>query len=132
MKRFTPHHISQSFHRKKMLSPQFSKKCGVGFTHVNEGFVCAVCGAENPAAQATCRNHCRICLHSKHVDKNPGDRAQSCGGILVPVSVEIRAGEMQSIIFHCQKCGMVRKNKIASDDNREKLLEIFEKGTKLW
>lgn len=97
------------------------------FTHVNEGFKCEVCGHVNPPASSTCRNHCVKCLCSKHVDINPGDRAALCGGIMRPVDIEITRDEMSSIIFECEKCKKKGKNKIASDDDREKLLQILEK-----
>ena len=96
------------------------------FIKRNDSFVCEVCGYHNSPASVTCRNHCCQCLYSKHVDKNPGDRAEQCGGIMKPIDVEILGGELTSIVFKCQKCGFIRKNKIASDDNREKLFEIVE------
>ncbi len=101
------------------------------FIHVNNAFACEVCGHENPPAEQTCRNHCRHCLNSKHVDKNPGDRQEECGGVMKPIDIEIQSGNMKSIIFKCQKCGIVRKNKIAIDDAREKLLEMVEKNADL-
>ena len=91
------------------------------FTKINEGFVCEVCGQENKPAEKTCRNHCCRCLCSKHVDKNPGDRRELCGGILEPVEVELSGGVMCALIFRCQQCGVKRKNKIAPDDDREQL-----------
>ncbi|MCF7847053.1 MAG: RNHCP domain-containing protein [Candidatus Gracilibacteria bacterium] len=96
------------------------------FQKINEEFVCTVCGHHNPPAPKTCRNHCRKCLHSLHVDISPGDRASGCGGILRPVSVETRSGEMVSIRFHCEKCGHTGKNKIAEDDDRAVLLKLFD------
>ncbi|MCF7905986.1 RNHCP domain-containing protein [Candidatus Gracilibacteria bacterium] len=95
------------------------------FTHKNEGFTCCVCGAENPPASATCRNHCLKCLYSLHVDKNPGDRAESCHGRMKPIQVEVARGSMSDIVFQCEKCGVVKKNKIASDDDRETLLSVI-------
>jgi len=61
------------------------------------------------------------------VDKNPGDRQEECGGVMQPTDIETQSGQMKSIIFKCQKCSIIRKNKIAIDDSREKLLELFEK-----
>jgi len=78
-------------------------------------------------AEQTCRNHCSECLHSLHVDKNPGDRAEDCGGILEPVGVEMERGELKNLIFRCQKCGQKRKNRLALDDNREKALDLAKK-----
>ena len=94
------------------------------FIHKNEGFICINCGAENPPAPKTCRNHCRECLVSLHVDKNPGDRAEECKGIMKPIQIEMSRGSMSDIVFQCEKCGVVRRNKIAIDDKREALLSV--------
>ena len=48
-----------------------------------------------------------------------------------PIDIEIQSGTMKSILFKCQKCGVTRKNKIAIDESREKLLEIVEKKADL-
>ena len=58
------------------------------FTEIDEEFICENCGKKVPKLGYSCRNHCPYCLHSKHVDKNPGDRAESCYGDLEPVSME--------------------------------------------
>ena len=95
------------------------------FTKINESFVCQFCGHLNPEAPKTCRNHCQKCLSSLHVDINPGDRAQNCHGRLIPMQIEVRGGEMQSIIFQCEKCGIIRRNKISEDDDREALWRVM-------
>ena len=59
------------------------------FTEIDEEFICEHCGKLVPKLEYSCRNHCPYCLHSKHVDKNPGDRAEECHGDLEPVSLEI-------------------------------------------
>ncbi len=97
------------------------------FPKINESFICAHCGHQNEPAPKTCRNHCQKCLCSLHVDRDtPGDRLSECGGLLKPVGIEVQGSEMQSILFQCEKCGKMGKNKIAEDDDRKKLLEIFE------
>ncbi len=82
----------------------------------NTGFTCANCGTAVPPLQGTgCRNHCPACLHSLHVDVNPGDRASDCGGLLVPVGVvDSRKGWV--VVSRCDRCGMIRRNKAALDD----------------
>jgi predicted RNA-binding Zn-ribbon protein involved in translation (DUF1610 family) len=97
------------------------------FIKINDEFLCGKCGEINPPADKTCRNHCRKCLYSLHVDVNPGDRASKCHGWLKPIEIEISAGEMKSIKFKCEKCDQISRNKIADDDNRQKLFEILEK-----
>ncbi len=55
----------------------------------NQPFVCLECGASvPPLAAGGYRNHCPYCLHSLHVDIDPGDRANPCRGVLEPVAVE--------------------------------------------
>ncbi len=95
------------------------------FTKINESFQCLQCQHQNTPAPQTCRNHCQECLHSLHVDIYPGDRASLCKGLLKPIGVEVKKGEMQSLYFCCEKCGFQGKNKIAQDDNRESLFRIF-------
>ena len=96
------------------------------FIKINESFVCAFCGHKNPKADKTCRNHCQKCLCSLHVDKNPGDRTEECHGKLMPIRIETKGGEMKDIVFQCEKCGMIRTNKIADDDNKNALFEVWE------
>lgn len=83
----------------------------------NEGFRCAHCGeAVPPLVNGSVRNHCPKCLHSLHVDENPGDRAADCGGLLEPVAVE-HSGKKGWIVLHrCRSCGVERRNKAALDD----------------
>ena len=74
----------------------------------------------------TSRNHCPYCLYSKHVDINPGDRAEECGGLLEPIDIEINPKKGKIIIFKCIKCGQIRKNKTADDDNIDLIYEIIK------
>lgn len=57
------------------------------FTKIDEEFVCENCGRVVPKLGYTCRNHCPYCLYSKHLDINPGDRAETCHGILEPIGI---------------------------------------------
>ncbi len=97
------------------------------FTEIDEEFVCENCGKNVTKLGYSCRNHCPFCLHSKHVDKNPGDRQESCHGILVPVSMEINSKKGYVIVFKCKKCGEIRRNKVAKDDNMELLIDLSSK-----
>ena len=67
------------------------------------------------------------CLYSKHLDINPGDRAETCHGILEPIGLEISPKKGYVIIFKCKKCGAIRKNKAAEDDNMDKIIELSSK-----
>ncbi len=75
----------------------------------------------------SCRDHCPFCLHSKHVDKNPGDRQEECHGDLEPVSLEIDSKKGYVIIYRCKKCGAIRKNKSAKDDNMDLIIDLSSK-----
>jgi len=83
----------------------------------NTGFICTNCGAEvPPLANGSYRNHCPWCLHSLHVDVNPGDRANTCGGVLEPVGVEHSGKKGWVIVHRCRACGETRRNRAALDD----------------
>ena len=57
------------------------------FRKNDSGFICQNCKKEVLPLGYTSRNHCPFCLCSLHVDINPGDRANDCGGILRPIQV---------------------------------------------
>lgn len=99
---------------------------GANFTKIDEEFICENCGKRVEKLGYSCRNHCPNCLHSKHVDKNPGDREETCHGILKPIEIEINPKKGYVIIFKCMKCGAMRKNKVAEDDNMELIYKIVE------
>jgi len=86
-----------------------------------EDFVCENCGEEVKGDGFT--NHCPKCLYSKHVDIFPGDRAESCCGLMEPIGSEESGGEW-SLIHKCQKCGKVQKNKISKHDDFDSLIKI--------
>ena len=97
------------------------------FNMINESFVCEKCHKEVEPASSTARDHCPYCLYSKHLDINPGDRAETCHGILEPIGLEISPKKGYVIIFKCKKCGAIRKNKAAEDDNMDKIIELSSK-----
>ena len=97
------------------------------FTKIDEEFICHHCGKKVEKLGYTCRNHCPSCLYSKHVDINPGDREEKCKGILKPVSVEIDSKKGYVIIFKCEKCEDIRKNKAADDDNMDLIIQLSSK-----
>jgi rubrerythrin len=94
------------------------------FTRTIEDFICGNCGAKVKGNGYT--NHCPVCLWSKHVDVNPGDRMNSCGGMMKPVAVELNHNEY-ILIHKCQKCGIEKKNKTSPEDNFESLLKLIPK-----
>ena len=90
----------------------------------DNGFECVHCGKMVEPLGYTSRNHCPYCLHSLHVDIIPGDRKNTCRGVLTPIAVEPNTKKGYIIIFKCDKCGKISRNKSASDDDFDKLLEI--------
>ena len=77
------------------------------FQKNDDGFVCVSCGKTVPPLGYSSRNHCPYCLTSLHVDVMPGDRANPCGGILIPIKTEPDPRKGFVIIHRCEKCGAV-------------------------
>jgi hypothetical protein len=64
------------------------------------------------------RNHCPLCLYSRHVDgRRPGDRGSACGGTMAPVGACARPDGEQEIVHRCNACGLERRNRVAADDD---------------
>jgi Zn finger protein HypA/HybF involved in hydrogenase expression len=97
------------------------------FTEIDEEFICENCKKTVPKLGYSCRNHCPYCLHSKHLDINPGDRAEDCHGILEPIGIDINSKKGYMILFRCKKCGETRKNKVAKDDDMNLIIELTAK-----
>ena len=94
------------------------------FTEIDEEFICNNCEKKVSKLGYSCRNHCPHCLNSKHVDINPGDRQEECHGTLRPIGVEINSKKGYVIIFKCEKCGNIRKNIAARDDNIDMIIKL--------
>ncbi|MEG0074143.1 MAG: RNHCP domain-containing protein [Clostridia bacterium] len=95
------------------------------FIKKDNEFVCENCGNKVKKLEYTSRDHCNSCLYSKHVDKDPGDRLETCCGALVPYNVEMTSKKGEVIIYRCQKCGALRRNVVARDDSREQIYKII-------
>ena len=97
------------------------------FIVINEEFTCQNCKEKNPKLQGSCRNHCKKCLYSLHVDKKtPGDRKSTCKSLMKPISAD-QSGKKGWIINHkCEKCGKTIPNKTADDDNFDKIIELSQ------
>ena len=61
------------------------------------------------------------------MDIKPGDRAENCHGILEPIGLETNSKKGYVIIFRCKKCGAIRKNKAAEDDDMNELIKLSAK-----
>lgn len=91
------------------------------FQRTRENFVCQHCGYSVVGNGYT--NHCSQCLWSKHVDINPGDRQETCQGLMEPMMVEMKQGEYY-LTHRCQICGFVRKNKVNPQDNFDQVIAL--------
>jgi len=91
------------------------------FQRKKENFICRVCGQKVEGNGYT--DHCPICLWSKHLDLNPGDRRSVCGGLMRPVGMEIKSGDY-TINYRCRNCGHLFRVKAAADDNFEEILRL--------
>ncbi len=90
----------------------------------DNSFVCRNCGREVPPLGYTSRNHCPYCLHSIHIDIIPGDRANTCLGLMKPIMVEDSNKKGYIITYQCEKCGEIKRNKAASDDDFDEILKV--------
>lgn len=93
------------------------------FTMRDEDFICENCKAKVEKLKVSARDHCPFCLYSKHVDINPGDRKNTCQGLLKPIGIE-KFRDTYKIIYQCEKCHQLHKNSMASDDDMEKIIEL--------
>ena len=94
------------------------------FTRKKENFVCEHCGHEVEGTGYT--NHCPKCLWSKHVDINPGDRDEVCGGIMKPVDIYLK-GQDWIIVHECERCDERRNKKVVPEDDFDEVIRMEKK-----
>lgn len=92
------------------------------FKNKDEGFICENCNKTVEPLKYTSRDHCPYCLYSKHVDINPGDRKNTCQGLLIPTGIE-KYKNTYKIIYRCNKCGEYHKNIMANDDDMNLIIK---------
>ena len=93
------------------------------FTMRDEAFICEHCGNQVTPLGYTARDHCPICLYSKHVDIMPGDRQNTCQGLLKPIGIE-KFKDTYKILYKCDSCNEPHKNIMAKDDSMELIIEL--------
>lgn len=96
------------------------------FSKLDEEFICEHCGKQVAKLNYTSRDHCPHCLYSKHVDINPGDRANKCRGLLRPIDIE-NFKNTYKIIYKCEKCNKIHRNIVATDDNFNEIINLTTK-----
>jgi len=94
------------------------------FQRQREDFVCEHCGQEVKGNGYT--NHCPFCLWSKHVDVNPGDRAEDCGGLMEPATFEVAGGDYY-VHHRCWQCGQTKRNKLSRDDDLDTVVNLMKR-----
>lgn len=93
------------------------------FTVRDEEFICENCNKNVQKLNYSSRDHCPYCLYSKHVDIMPGDRNNSCKGLLKPIGIE-KFKDTYKIIYKCTKCHQLHKNIMAKDDNFDLIITL--------
>lgn len=93
------------------------------FSKLDESFICEQCNKKVEKLNYTSRDHCPFCLYSKHVDILPGDRANTCKGLLKPIGIE-KFKDSFKIVYKCEKCDKIHKNIIATDDDFDKIIHL--------
>ena len=93
------------------------------FNMIDDNFICNNCGKNITKLNYTARDHCNYCLYSKHVDILPGDRKNTCQGMLKPIGIE-KFKDTFKIIYQCEKCHTIHKNIMANDDNMDLIIEL--------
>lgn len=64
------------------------------------------------------------------MDINPGDRMQSCQGMMEPVEAYLKAGKIV-LLHRCLACKAVKANKSAEGDSQEAILDLMRGQTKI-
>ena len=103
------------------------------------GFRCAHCRewvVINEFMGTANRNHCNRCLWSKHVDAKKGDRMAVCRGGMQPIGLTFKhegygkVGELM-LVHQCVQCAKISINRIASDDDDERIVVLFHNSLTL-
>ena len=102
-------------------------------------FKCAQCGsyvsANRSLSGVNNRNHCPLCLWSRHVDLNTsGDRKAECKSRMQPLGLTVKhtfkrynmekSGELM-LVHRCTGCGKYSINRIAADDDPQVVYQLF-------
>lgn len=98
---------------------------GKKFQRTVEDFTCEHCSTHVKGTGYT--NHCPKCLWSKHVDRNPGDRAEGCSALMEPIRLEGTTPRYR-IVHRCVRCKIERRNDVAQNDSNDAIVAIAKKN----
>jgi ribosome biogenesis GTPase / thiamine phosphate phosphatase len=89
-------------------------------------FICSNCSKKVyfKAPGTKNRNHCPYCLVSLHIDSDIGDRSNPCRDLMFAIGKTLKEDGEEVIVHKCQKCGYIRKNRVAGDDSFEKVEQL--------
>jgi len=88
------------------------------------------------------RNHCPHCLWSIHLDETAGDRQSPCHGQMEPIALTFKYPKKnkyqqqnqkgETLLVHfCHTCFTLRLNRLAADDDPQKILTVFQNSQHL-
>lgn len=126
MKRYR-NKYSDDFNFEKYRAQEWNRE------HKAGGFKCSHCKQFviiNGIMGTANRNHCNICMWSRHVDETKGDRRSTCKGGMEPIGLTFkhegynRIGEIM-LIHLCSSCQKISINRVARDDPEYKIYQIF-------
>jgi hypothetical protein len=97
------------------------------------GFKCCNCRLQvvvNAQMGTHNRNHCNMCLWSRHVDEKKGDRRATCQAGMRPIGltfrIESRGRRGEIMLIHaCSGCPKISINRIAADDLDTEIVGVF-------
>lgn len=127
--------------RNMRQQPQSYNRYGQSYNGTQE-FVCIHCGLYVTFAPELAgvqnRNHCPYCLWSRHLDwRTSGDRLSNCRAGMQPVGLTTKRGRNKyarerdgelMLVHRCAGCGELVINRIAADDDVERIFELFERS----
>ena len=87
------------------------------------------------------RNHCPYCLRSRHLDLyQAGDRLSACKAVMEPIGLTLKrtrkkyspAGSGELMMIHiCTACETISINRLAADDDLQRVKEVFFRSFRL-
>jgi DNA-directed RNA polymerase subunit RPC12/RpoP len=110
-----------------------------------DDFICLHCGAYVSAGALLSgvlnRNHCPYCLSSRHLDQfEAGDRLSACKARMKPIGLTLKRiakkyagkshGELM-LVHLCEDCGKTSINRIAADDDCDRILAVLGEASEL-
>ena len=120
------HSILRAHTTERLLARKIRQEQGGGFkcSHCKHWVVI------NEYMGTANRNHCNLCLWSKHVDIKKGDRLAECQAGMKPIGLTFRIedainrGEIM-LIHDCMGCDKISINRLAADDGEHLVMEVY-------